>query len=112
MVLQAPRNDFGLACPEGCALVRIAGTASAADQDLAEETLGCGTDAQSPPAQRSSRPSMRRNSSVTSLPRSSFGRSISSRSAQGFEPTVLRPLSEIQVEGDLVNALIRGDVEP
>jgi ribosomal protein S18 acetylase RimI-like enzyme len=39
LVLRAPRNDFGPACPEGCALVRIAGTASAADQDLAEEAM-------------------------------------------------------------------------
>jgi GNAT superfamily N-acetyltransferase len=39
MVLQAPRNDFGPACPEGCALVRIAGTVSAADHDLAEEVM-------------------------------------------------------------------------
>jgi len=39
MVLQAPRNDFGPACPEGCALVRVAGTASSADHDLAEETM-------------------------------------------------------------------------
>lgn len=29
-----------------------------------------------------------------------------------LEPTIVRPLSEIQVSGDLVNALIRGDVEP
>jgi predicted ATPase len=29
-----------------------------------------------------------------------------------LEPTVVRPLNEIQVSGDLVGALIRGDVEP
>jgi len=29
-----------------------------------------------------------------------------------LEPTLVRPLSEIPVSGDLVNALIRGDVEP
>jgi ABC-type multidrug transport system ATPase subunit len=29
-----------------------------------------------------------------------------------LEPTIVRPLSEIQVSGDLVGALIRGDVEP
>lgn len=29
-----------------------------------------------------------------------------------FEPTLVRPLSEIQVNGDLVSALVRGDVEP
>lgn len=29
-----------------------------------------------------------------------------------LEPTVVRPLSEIHVSGDLVNALVRGDVEP
>jgi predicted ATPase len=29
-----------------------------------------------------------------------------------LEPTVVRPLSELQVGGDLVSALIRGDVEP
>ena len=29
-----------------------------------------------------------------------------------LEPTIVRPLSEIQVNGDLVSALIRGDVEP
>jgi hypothetical protein len=39
MVLQAPRNDFGLACPEGCALARVAGTASTADHDLVNEAL-------------------------------------------------------------------------
>ena len=39
MVLQAPRNDFGPACPEGCALARVAGTASSADHDLAEEAM-------------------------------------------------------------------------
>lgn len=30
LVLRAPRNDFGPACPESCALVRIASTACAA----------------------------------------------------------------------------------
>jgi hypothetical protein len=39
LVLRAPQNDFWPACPEGCALVRIASTASAADQDLAEEAI-------------------------------------------------------------------------
>ncbi len=29
-----------------------------------------------------------------------------------LEPTLVRPLSEIEVSGDLVDALIRGDVEP
>jgi predicted ATPase len=29
-----------------------------------------------------------------------------------LEPTIVRPLSELQVSGDLINALIRGDVEP
>lgn len=29
-----------------------------------------------------------------------------------LEPTIVRPLSELQVKGDLVGALIRGDVEP
>jgi predicted ATPase len=29
-----------------------------------------------------------------------------------LEPTVVRPLSEIQVNGDLISALIRGDVQP
>ena len=29
-----------------------------------------------------------------------------------LEPTQIRPLKEIQVEGDLINALIRGDLEP
>jgi hypothetical protein len=29
-----------------------------------------------------------------------------------LEPTIVRPLSELHVSGDLVNALIRGDVEP
>ena len=29
-----------------------------------------------------------------------------------LEPTIVRPLKEIQVSGDLVGALIRGDVEP
>ena len=29
-----------------------------------------------------------------------------------LEPTIIRPLSELPVSGDLVGALIRGDVEP
>ena len=29
-----------------------------------------------------------------------------------LEPTIVRPLSQLQVNGDLVGALIRGDVEP
>lgn len=29
-----------------------------------------------------------------------------------LEPTNVRPLSELQVNGDLINALVRGDVEP
>jgi len=29
-----------------------------------------------------------------------------------FEPTKVRPLNEFQIQGDLVGALIRGDVEP
>ena len=29
-----------------------------------------------------------------------------------LEPTIVRPLDEIQVSGDLVDALVRGDVEP
>jgi predicted ATPase len=29
-----------------------------------------------------------------------------------LEPTIIRPVSELQVSGDLVGALIRGDVEP
>ncbi len=29
-----------------------------------------------------------------------------------LEPTIVRPLSQLQVSGDLVSALIRGDVEP
>ena len=29
-----------------------------------------------------------------------------------LEPTIVRPLSEIQVSGDLIGALVRGDVEP
>jgi len=39
MVLWAPRKDVGPACPDGCALVRVAGAASAADQDLAKEAM-------------------------------------------------------------------------
>jgi hypothetical protein len=29
-----------------------------------------------------------------------------------LEPTIARPLGELQVKGDLVGALVRGDVEP
>ncbi|MEJ7713401.1 MAG: AAA family ATPase [Pyrinomonadaceae bacterium] len=29
-----------------------------------------------------------------------------------LEPTIVRPLNELQIHGDLVDALIRGDVEP
>jgi len=29
-----------------------------------------------------------------------------------LEPTIVRPLSELQIRGDLVSALVRGDVEP
>lgn len=29
-----------------------------------------------------------------------------------LEPTIVRPLSELQVKGDLVGALARGDLEP
>jgi len=29
-----------------------------------------------------------------------------------LEPTIVRPLKELKVNGDLVGALIRGDVEP
>jgi energy-coupling factor transporter ATP-binding protein EcfA2 len=29
-----------------------------------------------------------------------------------LEPTIVRPISELKISGDLVNALIRGDVEP
>lgn len=29
-----------------------------------------------------------------------------------LEPTIIRPLKELQISGDIVNALIRGDVEP
>jgi len=29
-----------------------------------------------------------------------------------LEPTIIRPLGEMQISGDLVGALIRGDVEP
>jgi ribosomal protein S18 acetylase RimI-like enzyme len=39
MVLRAPRIDFAPACPEGCALARVAGVASATDHDLAEEAM-------------------------------------------------------------------------
>jgi ribosomal protein S18 acetylase RimI-like enzyme len=39
MVCEAPRNDFGPACPEGYALARVARTASSADCDLVNEAL-------------------------------------------------------------------------
>lgn len=39
MVLRAPSNDFGPACPEGCALVRVAGTVFSAAHYLAEEAM-------------------------------------------------------------------------
>jgi hypothetical protein len=39
MVLRAPRNDFGTAYPEGCALARVASRASAANRELAEEAM-------------------------------------------------------------------------
>ncbi len=39
MVLQAACNDFGPACPEGCALARVTVTASSADRYLAEEAM-------------------------------------------------------------------------
>lgn len=39
MVLWAPRRDCDPACPDGCALVRVTGAASAADQDLAKEAM-------------------------------------------------------------------------
>jgi hypothetical protein len=39
MVLWAPRTDFSPACPDGCALARVAGAASAADLDLAKEAM-------------------------------------------------------------------------
>jgi GNAT superfamily N-acetyltransferase len=39
VVLQAPRNDFAPTWPEGCELVRIAGTVSAADHDLPEKAM-------------------------------------------------------------------------
>ena len=29
-----------------------------------------------------------------------------------LEPTIVRPLNELQVSGNLVDALVRGDVEP
>ena len=39
MVLRAPSNDFGPACPEGCVLVRVTGTACSAGHYLAEEAM-------------------------------------------------------------------------
>jgi predicted ATPase len=29
-----------------------------------------------------------------------------------LEPTIVRPLDQLQVSGDLIDALVRGDVEP
>jgi len=39
MVLRAPGSDFGPACADRCALARVAGGASTADQDLAKEAM-------------------------------------------------------------------------
>ena len=39
MVLRAPSDDLGPACPEGCALARVDGPASSADHYLAEEAM-------------------------------------------------------------------------
>jgi hypothetical protein len=39
MVLRAPSNEFGQACPEGCTFVRVRSTASAPDRDLAEAAM-------------------------------------------------------------------------
>lgn len=39
MILWAPRNDLGPACPDGCALARFGRAASPADQDLAKEAM-------------------------------------------------------------------------
>lgn len=39
MVLRAPHCDVGPACPEGCSLARVAGTACDADHDLANEAM-------------------------------------------------------------------------
>lgn len=39
MVLRAPGSDFGPACPDECALARVARGASNADQDLAKEAM-------------------------------------------------------------------------
>lgn len=39
MVLRAPHCDVGPACPEGCSLARVAGTACDADHDLAKEAM-------------------------------------------------------------------------
>ena len=50
---------------------------------------GCGTAAQSPPAQTFSKPSTRRQASVRTRPRSSRGISIVSKSGGAFVPTAL-----------------------
>jgi hypothetical protein len=39
LIWRAPPNDLGPARPEGCAFVRVAGTASAVDHDLAQEAM-------------------------------------------------------------------------
>jgi len=39
MIWRAPPNDLGPAWPEGCAFLRVAGTASAVDHDLAQEAM-------------------------------------------------------------------------
>jgi hypothetical protein len=39
MVLRAPHNDVGPACPNGCSLTRVAGAACAADHDLANQAM-------------------------------------------------------------------------
>jgi len=39
MVLRAPGNDVGPACPDGCSLLRVAGMACAADCNLANDAM-------------------------------------------------------------------------
>jgi hypothetical protein len=39
MVLRAPSNEFGQACPEGCTLVRVRSSASIPNRDLAEAAM-------------------------------------------------------------------------
>jgi hypothetical protein len=39
MVLRAPGNDYGPLSPDGCSLVRVAGTACDADHDLANDAM-------------------------------------------------------------------------